>query len=430
VHRSHGLLALGISCSSLLLGSACSDAVSGPNLWTIEDCAISIFTYKYIHPVVKSVVPGSGVGVGAVTGTSGSGSSPSSTSTHFYDFKATAVGTLNGSYLLEGTATLRIHDHPRKAQGAVTNLVFYVRHSELAEMDFYGIGGGTSLDDLAVYKEKFSAAGVQAFRPTNSYLGFGGTVEGLRPRISGVGGSSAPSVGQAYTETTAPGIARQPNMVHAEAYVGVNYPADPPLKLSYKIGYNYYHDLDFGAYSFHNFEADVRHSIPLRVRTSMPMSGKGFLGWLCPPRGGGKECEFGNISLNGLLTLSRTGSDQKIPFYLQPTLGGTDIHDMDTLRGFADYRFRGPDRAMVQMQFDRPIAFKIKGEERSPLGFVAFYDVGHVGEQSSDLSWKHLRHDFGIGLSTRALNRVYVRAYIAFGGGEASRLGTKLPSLF
>lgn len=430
--ESRVLWALGLWCSLPLAASPCSEAYHGPNLWTIEDCAISVFTFKPVHPIMKTIVPGAGFGLGASAGTSGSDASVKSATTRFFDLKGTFAKSINGSVFAEGISTLRLHQHSANGgtTGGVTTFHLYGRRVEMAEMDFYSIGNTSSRAGLAVFKERLWTVGADLFRPINQFVGVGGAFEGLGVRVLGVSGSSAPSVVGRYAEAAAPGVLRQPNMLHYEAFAAVSAPADPPLFIDYKLSYHQYQDLDYNAYNFRQFEADLLNTIPLRIRTKTPMSGKGLLAWLCPPRGARKECQYGTLSLNGLLTISGTGTGQRIPFYLQPTLGGAEIRDIDTLRGFADYRFRAPDRVMLQVQYEHPITLKIKGEKRDPLGFLAFYDVGHVAESASELGFTHLRHDFGIGLSARAQNRVYFRVYIAFGGGEGSRLATKLPSLF
>jgi phospholipase C len=43
-----------------------------------------------------------------------------------------------------------------------------------------------------------------------------------------------------------------------------------------------------------------------------------------------------------------------IPFYMQPTLGGSDIDSVVGLRGFDNYRFRAPDAMFLQAEYDHP----------------------------------------------------------------------------
>jgi hypothetical protein len=57
---------------------------------------------------------------------------------------------------------------------------------------------------------------------------------------------------------------------------------------------------------------------------------------------------MGKLVLKELLTASYLGSNRLVPFYYQPTLGGTDIEGVDTLRGLVDYRLRASNRILLQ----------------------------------------------------------------------------------
>ena len=98
------------------------------------------------------------------------------------------------------------------------------------------------------------------------------------------------------------------------------------------------------------------------------------------------------LSLYGRLILSDTSAGRVIPFYLQDTLEGTDINGDPSLRGFADYRFRGPDSMVMEAQWDRRL-WKV-------LGIMIFYDAGRVAMQKSDLDFSNLHHSVGGGLDS------------------------------
>ena len=91
------------------------------------------------------------------------------------------------------------------------------------------------------------------------------------------------------------------------------------------------------------------------------------------------------------ISLSDKSASQAIPFYLQETVGGSDIDNEATLRASKDYRFRGPNSFLVQEEFDR----RIKG----PAEILCFYDAGncHLYPQR----YKLKRHASGIWRRTR-----------------------------
>jgi hypothetical protein len=117
-----------------------------------------------------------------------------------------------------------------------------------------------------------------------------------------------------------------------------------------------------------------------------------------------------------------------VPFYLQETIGGSDINGVPTLRGFQDYRFRAPDLFVIQTQYERrllpdsPIGSNASTLRKvaGALGILAFYDVGEVALKPSDLSFGNVRHSFGFGLTFWSGEKVWFRAYVGLGSGEGA----------
>ena len=67
----------------------------------------------------------------------------------------------------------------------------------------------------------------------------------------------------------------------------------------------------------------------------------------------------------------------RVPFYLMPALGGHD-----SLRGFRDYRFRGPHAILTQTEY--------RFEIWSAFDTALFYDAGKVALRREDLNFKNL----------------------------------------
>jgi len=53
-----------------------------------------------------------------------------------------------------------------------------------------------------------------------------------------------------------------------------------------------------------------------------------------------------------------------VPFYLQPTLGGGDIHNENWLRSYTNYRFRAPNMVAYGVTYERRLI--------DPFGFFIF----------------------------------------------------------
>jgi hypothetical protein len=139
---------------------------------------------------------------------------------------------------------------------------------------------------------------------------------------------------------------------------------------------------------------------------------------VCWSQRGAHQCTLGDISVFARVDFAFTGAGSAVPFYLQSTLGGTDLQGEDTLRGYADYRFRAPNRMFSQLEYRHPLW--------GPIGFLAFYDVGKIGLKPSDLSIDYLRHDWGVGLFARIGGREIARIYLGFGTGEGTQLRPRM----
>lgn len=183
--------------------------------------------------------------------------------------------------------------------------------------------------------------------------------------------------------------------------------------------YEHFTDLDAGTYSFDRMTGFATTSFDIR-KSIQSMTLPTWKNALCESVAGG-ECSLGQLTFNGLVTASYVGTGKVVPFYFQPTLGGTDIEGFDTLRGYLDFRFRAPNRVLLQAQFDHHVwAF---------VGVYGFYDMGKVAINPGDLGLSHLRHDIGVGASIKVQNKIVLRAFVGFGTGEGTHPNVKFPSV-
>ena len=122
-------------------------------------------------------------------------------------------------------------------------------------------------------------------------------------------------------------------------------------------------------------------------------------------------CEIGAFTLTGRVDTSYTADVSQVPFYLQPTLGGADFDGNDTLRGLVDYRLRAPNRLLVQVDFDKPIAqIGVKGHPLGQYGLYSFFDAGNVSLTPGTLTSNGMRTDVGVGFSIAVQNKIVMRA--------------------
>jgi hypothetical protein len=109
---------------------------------------------------------------------------------------------------------------------------------------------------------------------------------------------------------------------------------------------------------------------------------------------------------------SITSAGHTVPFYFQPTLGGSDIDGNVALASYQDYRFRAPNNILVRASFEHSIY--------GPFGFMAMVDEGKVTNARSDLDFTHLLHSYSAGLTLRAGGFPMVRLLFSWGGHEGT----------
>jgi hypothetical protein len=248
---------------------------------------------------------------------------------------------------------------------------------------------------LVNFQERDVAAGADVFNPFSAWFGAGGRIESLWADVGGATGPGLRSITTQYNESTAPGLASQPNLIHYQVF------AEPrrtrhKFQFDYKVGYNFYQDHDTGHYSFRRFKVDGTHTFH--------------------PTGRAEDV----LTIHNRLTISDTDSGNAIPFFQQETLGGSDINGQPTLRGFPDYRFRGPDLVLIQVEYDQRVW--------GPIGLLGFYDTGQVAVKASDLSFAKMRQSFGFGLSVWAGNKAVFKVYVGLGSGEGTHTYVGIPA--
>jgi hypothetical protein len=136
--------------------------------------------------------------------------------------------------------------------------------------------------------------------------------------------------------------------------------------------------------AFHRWTVDLRHEIPL-YRTVASTGPSQFNGPNeCSTSPSSLDCPEVTYSRNRggsigvrLRMLSSSPFDDagSVPFYLQPTIGGSDINGQRVLASFDDYRFRGPHMLVAEASLEHSIW--------GPLGAYINVETGKATQQRS-----------------------------------------------
>jgi hypothetical protein len=364
----------------------------------LETCLVDVLSDDPIHPVVASIAPMSGLGAGLSSGWDLSHGRDQT------DLAARALASVDKSWELAAEYTIapRLRGSPARTPDR-PRFDAYATAQELSQLAFYDIGPSSSRASRR-FGEHELEGGADYTTPLTEWLRIGGRLEVRRPSLEGH---------MDVDEATAPGITSQPTFVHYDAIVQLHHPSSPPTDADAMLDYHVFEDLDGGHYSFGRLTALLTWSRALARLVPSDASSPSLVDRVFCHEAKVRDCDYGTITLRGRLAVSNTFERSVVPFYYQPTLGGTDIDGYDTLRAFADYRFRSPDDWLGQVEYGHPIW--------GPLGLLVFYDVGQVA-----LSATRVRQDFGVGASVTMLGDVVLRAYLAVGGGEGLGSGLKL----
>src|SRR5579863_118416 len=242
----------------------------------------------------------------------------------------------------------------------------YGQTESLNKLTYYGIGPGTSRSALAYYGMRQTIAGGNASIPLWNRLSLSlfeeanARVVNLRPDSKDGG----PSIEQTYTPATAPGFSYQ---TATFGQFGEGIRMTPAIKN--RLAFDY--ALTFQEYaspgsksSFERLVVDLGHEFSL-YGTSTPKS-PNFNGpdscaridtdpkAACPKPALSRNLE-GSLAFRFLLDASFAPSGNAVPFYFQPTLGGSDINGNSFLPSYADYRFRGPNLMLFRESFEHSL---------------------------------------------------------------------------
>jgi hypothetical protein len=353
-----------------------------------------LFTAKPAHLIVQSIVPGGGTGGGARL------EKDFDRDPWHRKVTLTGVGTIRG-FSQEEFLLRFAHDPftpwslPLDVQDSFVTHI-YARSRNLPRMPFYGIGPNANLSNQAFFSERDTLLGVDATDPLAGWIAVGGRVETLWHDAGGVSSPAAQSITAVYPTT--PGLGSQPNLLHYELSLHPHLPAQPPFNVDYLISYGFYQDHDTGRFSFRRLTFNLYNNLyPFHT--------------LAPDcrRIRNKDIFF---TLHGLIVASDASAGHAVPFYLQPTLGGTNANNDPTLRGFKDFQFRGPNAILMQVEYNHRL-WKY-------LGAFVFYDAGKVTLSKGDLNFTNLRQSYGLGASFWMNDLVLFKIYVGLGSGAGA----------
>jgi hypothetical protein len=299
------------------------------------------------------------------------------------DFRASAAASLKGYFIAEGSLRFpgtQSEDLYTWANGPYVEV--YARRRDFPQEDFYGLGPGSLENDRSNFAQRETFVRVTpAVR--RGYLTAGVNLGYLDPSIGSGTDTSMPSTDEIFSPEEIPGLDAQPAFGVIEPFVEfatLDRAIDDRAGGRYRVTFTRYADRDFDQFSFNSWNVDLRQFIPFVHDTH-------------------------TLALRAWASSNEPSDGDSVPFYLQPTLGGSR-----SLRGYRTFRFRDRSALLMQAEYRWRINEFVTG--------ALFYDTGAVAPALGDIG--RLERDYGFGLRAGSRSTVAFRVDIAFGGREGT----------
>lgn len=337
----------------------------------------------------------------------------------------------------------------------------YAQGISLNKIGFFGLGQNNTTAGRSFFGMTETIVGGNAVVPTRwskkLNLSLLGEINGRFVSIRGAHNEPSPSIEVLYTPVTAPGLATQPAFLQFGEGLRIM-PAFEYLQLNYLANFQQFIAPGNSTFSFRRFNIDLAHEVPLWGHTkdksavtknqiaklTSPDMRKNngpddcgsegnkvcpatILSTMCTEDATGKCTEVqsaisrnreGSLGVRLLISESIASGGSVVPFYFQPTLGGSDINGDPSLSSYQDYRFRAPSILLLRENLDHSLY--------GPVGLTLIADQGKAALTRGQIDFQHLRHSFAAGLNIRAGGLPAISVLYAFGGGEGTHISTSV----
>ena len=267
--------------------------------------------------------------------------------------------------------------------------------SHLANERFFGLGPATlKADETAFVVDRRELMASATLTPA-SWLTMAASAGTVMTSGADAEGRRAPAVSTRFLAQAAPGLGLDTDFTTVSLATTVDVrdmPQNPRSGGRYHLAVSRYADRSGTTHSFTRVDVEVEQHLST---------------W--------KRQRVLTLRAIGSSLVADAGND--VPFYLQPTLGGSRV-----LRGFVTDRFR--DRNLLALQAEY-------GFDLTPfLNTVLFYEAGAVASRWDDIDMNRLERDYGIGFRFGSARTVAFRTDVALGSGEGTRFTMRMNHAF
>jgi outer membrane protein assembly factor BamA len=253
------------------------------------------------------------------------------------------------------------------------------RFRDRTDESYFGTGPNSPGDSVH-YRIKDTLAEIASGYQITKQVGF--TIKGGVLHNSLAPGRSDPQLESRFSDESVPGKETpHPNYFRTHASVLFDLRDDPSLPhegFMVAFGWEKYDNVNSAdLFNFNRFGVDSRVYVPLGSHQQV-------------------------IAIRGVAVDSDPAPYNKVPFFLQPSLGGGE-----SLRGYDAFRFQGDKLLLLQGEY--------RWEASPRFEFALFFDSGTVANQGARLSLNEMNSDAGVGLRVKSSRSTLMRIDQAWG---------------
>jgi hypothetical protein len=256
---------------------------------------------------------------------------------------------------------------------------FLTVYRNYPSVDYYRPGPNSAKTGRTDYRlEDTSVGGTVGVRLLR-HLTLGGNGRYLLLNVGPGQDDRLASTDETYAPLQTPGVQQQSHFLAGGPFVQYDYrdvPGNPHKGGNYVAQFDYYKDEKFDSYNFGRLHLEAQQYIP-------------FLN------------EKRVIALRGRTELSYRDTGVPVPFYLQPTLGGSE-----DLRGYRVFRYYDDNSLVLNGEY--------RWEVMSGFDMALFVDSGKVFHSKANFDFSDMRTDAGFGLRFSSAQSVFMRWDVGF----------------
>jgi Omp85 superfamily domain len=356
-----------------------------------ERPAISSRNFHGIYPRVAGVSSGSRIAPGLrfwqpdIGGSSVSVHASAAYSLRgyeLYDFQAGRLPHSGRALPPRSTKGDDVYELGGLAKSGLDRLIAYtsLRYRHNPQDAFYGLGSTSRLEDRTSFLQQDATyelvGGWQFGRRLVATGRFG-----YRQVFVGAGESEEfPTIGTLFDDTSAPGLARQPDFWKTSGLLlfdGRDRPFNPHRGGMVGLEATRYDDRKSSEFAF----------------TRLALDARGYVSLGSPQR---------VLALRALVSRDRPDDGARVPFYLME-----ELSDSHKLRGYSTFRYRGERTVALSAEY--------RWEAAPALELALFADAGRAFRPQESWSLSDLRGSVGFGLRIKTQDAVVGRIEVARG---------------